>query len=166
MSLSIFTVITFLDLARASRTVVGPENFSSKFLGFQSGASSLLSVFPASKTMGESMTIVAGVYSLSRAAAYIIGLKALPGWRFACTALLNLLFAKSIPPTRALTKPVSVSTASNAPSAKGSCSSLSASGSSSLSETFFTPTHTTSPSLNSDMASETIVPPSGSSVGL
>ena len=63
------------------------------------------------------MTIVAGVYSLSRAAAYIIGLKA-PWLAFRLHGSVEFTLREIHPPTRALTKPVSVSTASNAPRPK------------------------------------------------
>jgi hypothetical protein len=60
----------------------------------------------------------------SMAAEYKIGLKSEPTCRRACVARLNLLRAKSKPPTMARIWPVRLSTASSAPSTTGACSSM------------------------------------------
>ena len=56
--------------------------------------------------MGASSTSVVGEKLFSNAKAYIKGLNAEPGWRFACDDLLNSLFLKLKPPDNAKTLPL------------------------------------------------------------
>src|SRR5207302_6675408 len=74
---------------------------------------------PRSISIGASTTTVDGVYPLSSADEYTIGLNDDPGCRYACVARLNWLWSKENPPTIASTRPVQGSITTIAPETSG-----------------------------------------------